>query len=110
MIVVFDDADVLVQSEDAACQQERLGDVVEQPARHVVDVDDLIGHHGDAAHDEQHRTGVLRDLKACVFHSVRLSCIFKVLINRVNCVCFMVLDYLLNTLQRYEKFLNYPNF
>lgn len=31
------------------------------------------------------------------------------LINRVNCVCFMVLDYLSTTLQRYEKLPIYAN-
>ena len=36
-------------------------------------------------------------------------CVFKLLIDKVNCVCIMVLDYLSNMLQRYEKNLNYAN-
>ena len=60
---------ILVEAEDRAGQQERLRHVVEQPRRHVVDLDHLIRHERDAAHDEQHRTGVLRDFKAfVVFH------------------------------------------
>ena len=58
MIVLSDDSEILVESEDRAGQQERLRHVVEQPARHVVDVDHLISHHHDAAHDEQHRAGI----------------------------------------------------
>ena len=61
-------SDVLVESEDGACQQERLGYVVEQPGGHVIYLDDLVRHERDAAHDEQHCTGVTRDFKACVFH------------------------------------------
>ena len=71
MIVLFDDSKILIQSEDRAGQQERLRHVVEQPARHVVDLDHLVSHHHDAAHDEQHRAGVLRDFKAfLVFHGL----------------------------------------
>ena len=73
MIVLADDTDVLVESEDRACQQERLRHVVEQACGHVVDVDHLISHQRDTAHDEQHRTGVLRDFEACVFHNDRLD-------------------------------------
>ena len=70
MVVFLNDTDVLVQSEDGTCQEERLGDIVEQTARHVVNRDHLISHQCDAAHDEQHRTGILRDFKAHVFHSI----------------------------------------
>ena len=71
MVVLFDDSDVLVEAEDGARQQERLGNVVEQTGGHVVDVDHLVGYKRDAAHDEQHRTGVLRDLEAFLFHALR---------------------------------------
>ena len=54
-------------------------------------------------------TIILRRTSQMLFFFI-IVVFFKMLINRVNCVCFMVLDYLLNTLQRYEKFLNYPNF
>ena len=68
MIVAFDDADVLVESEDAARQQERLRHVIEQSAGDVLDADHLIGYQRDTAHDEQHRTGILRDFESRVFH------------------------------------------
>ena len=55
MVVVFDDADVLVETEDGTSQEERLGHVVEQPCGHVFNLDDLVGYEGDTAHDEQHR-------------------------------------------------------
>jgi hypothetical protein len=42
-----------------------------QPCRHIVDLDHLISHERDTAHDEQHRTGILRDFEALVFHGVR---------------------------------------
>ena len=71
MVLLFDDADVLVEAEDGAGKEERLGDVVEQTGGYVVDVDDLVGHERDAAYDEQHRTDVLRDFEARVFHSIR---------------------------------------
>ena len=73
MVVLADDTDVLVESEDRACQQEGLRHVVEQAGGHVVDVDDLVGNQRDAAHDEQHRTGVLRDFETRVFHNDRLD-------------------------------------
>ena len=60
---------VLVESEDGACQQERLRHIVQQPRSHVVNLEHLISHQRDTAHDEQHRTGVLRDLEAFLFHS-----------------------------------------
>ena len=69
MVLFFNDSNVLVESEYRAGKQERLGHVVEQACGDVVDHDDLISHQRDAAHDEQHRTGVLRDFKARVFHS-----------------------------------------
>ena len=61
---------IVVEAEDAGDEQEGLGDIDQQTAADVVDHDDLVGHQGDAADDEQHRTGVLRDFKSCVFHSV----------------------------------------
>ena len=64
MVVLLDDADVLVEAEDGTGKQERLGHVVEQPCGNVVDVDDLVGHERGAAHNEQHRTDVLRDFKS----------------------------------------------
>ena len=70
MVMLLNDSNVLVEAEDRACQEERLRHVVEQAISHVVDVDDLIRHEGDAARDEQHRTGVLRDFETCVFHSI----------------------------------------
>ena len=60
---------IVVEAEDAGDEQEGLGDVHQQAVRDVVNDDDLIRHEGDAADDEQHRTGVLRDFKARVFHS-----------------------------------------
>jgi len=66
--MLLDDSDVLVEAEDRAGQQERLRHVIEQPRGHIVDVDHLIRHQRDTAHDEQHRTGVLRDFEALVFH------------------------------------------
>ena len=68
MIVAFDDANVLVEPEDAASQQERLRHVIEQSAGDVLDADHLIGYQRDTAHDEQHRTGILRDFESRVFH------------------------------------------
>ena len=70
MVMLFDDTDVLVEAEDGTGKEEGLGDVVEQTGGNVVDVDDLVGHERDAAHNEQYRTGVLRDFEAFgVFHS-----------------------------------------
>ena len=70
--MLINDSDILVESEDGACQEERLRHVIEQTSSHVVDLDHLIGHERDAAHDEQHRTGVLRDFEAfLVFHGIR---------------------------------------
>ena len=61
---------IIVEAEDAGDEQEGLGNIDQQSVRHVVNHDDLIRHQRNAAHDEQHRTGVLRDFKARVFHSV----------------------------------------
>jgi len=72
MEVLFNDSDVLIESEDRAGEQERLRHIVEQPSCHVSDLDHLIAHQSDATHDEQHRTGVLRDFEAfVVFHGLR---------------------------------------
>ena len=71
MVMLVDNSDVLIEAEDRAGEQERLGHVVEQPACHVVDMDHLVGHECDTAHYEQHRTGVLRDFEASVvFHGI----------------------------------------
>ena len=60
---------IIVEAEDAGDEQEGLCDIDQQTAGHVVDHDDLISHKCNAAHNEQHRTGILRDFKVCVFHS-----------------------------------------
>ena len=78
----------MVQAEDGAGQQERLRHVVEQSGSHIVDADNLIGYQCDAADNEQHRTGILRDFKASVFHGI---------------VC------LSNMVQSYEKNLTYAS-
>ena len=49
-------------------QKERLRHIVEQPTCHVVNLDNLIRHQRNTAHNEQHRTGVLRDFETFVFH------------------------------------------
>ena len=67
-----DKFNIIVDAEDAGDEQEGLGDIDQQAAGHVVDHDYLIRSQCDAAHDEQHRTGILRDFKACVFHSTFL--------------------------------------
>ena len=64
---------IIVEAEDAGDEQEGLGDIDQQTVRHVVDHDDLIGHQRNAAHDEQHRTGILRDFKSRVFHGIRFG-------------------------------------
>ena len=71
MAYFLDDFKILVEAEDRAGQKERLRHVVEQPRGHVVDIDHLIRYQRDTAHDEQYRTGVLRDFEAFVFHGVR---------------------------------------
>ena len=78
MVVLINDSDVLIEAEDRAREQERLRHVIEQPTRHVVDLDNLIRHECDTAHDEQHRTGVLRDFEALVvFHGIVKLLIFS---------------------------------
>jgi hypothetical protein len=57
----------MVKSEDRSCQQKRLRHIIQQPACHIVDMDYLIRHQRDTAHDEQYRTGVLRDFEAFSF-------------------------------------------
>ena len=75
LIVVFsidflgDKFYIIVEAEDAGDEQEGLCDIDQQTTGHVVDHDDLIRNQRNAAHDEQHRTGILRDFKSCVFHS-----------------------------------------
>ena len=70
MVLSFDDFHVLVEPEDGASEEERLGNVVEQSAGDVVDADHLICHQCYAAHDEQHGTGILRDFEVLVFHII----------------------------------------
>ena len=75
LIVVFsidflgDEFYIVIESEDAGDEQEGLRDIDQQSAGHIVDHDDLIGHQRNAAHNEQHRTGILRDFESRVFHS-----------------------------------------
>ena len=64
-----DEFNIIVEAEDAGDEQEGLGHVDQQTVRNVVDHNDLIRNQRNAAHDEQHRTGILRDFKSCVFHS-----------------------------------------
>ena len=72
MVMLINDSEILVETEDRACQEERLRHIVEQAPCHVVDLNHLISHERDAAHDKQHRTGILRDFEAVVvFHGVR---------------------------------------
>ena len=72
--VFINDSDILVEAEDRTCKEERLRHIVEQASCHVVDFDHLISHECDTAHDEQHRTGVLRDFEAfIVFHGLHRS-------------------------------------
>ena len=69
LIKLVDDIDIMLKSEDGACQQERLRHVVQQPCCHIVNLEHLISHQRDTAHNEQHRTSVLRDLEAFLFHN-----------------------------------------
>ena len=64
MIMLFNDSDILVETEDGTSQQKRLGDVIEQSSCDVIYLDYLISHECNAAHNEQHGTGVLRDFEA----------------------------------------------
>ena len=61
---------IIVESEDRGDEQEGLGDIDQEAVRDVVDHDDLVSDQCNTAHDEQHRTGILREFKARVFHSV----------------------------------------
>ena len=65
-----DEFNIVVEAEDAGDEEEGLGNIDQQTVRHVVNHHDLIGYEGDAAHNEQHRTGVLRDFKSRVFHGI----------------------------------------
>ena len=53
---------------------------------------------------------ILRRTSQILLFFFIVLCVFKVLINRVNCVCFKVLDYLFLLIQSYEKILSYANF
>ena len=64
-----DEFNIVVEAEDAGDEQEGLGNIDQQAVGDVVDHDDLIRNQCNAAHDEQHGTGILRDFKACVFHN-----------------------------------------
>ena len=68
-----DKFNIIVEAEDAGDEQEGLGDIDQQAVRDVVDHDDLIRNQCNAAHDEQHRTGILREFKARVFHSKKIT-------------------------------------
>ena len=70
MVMLINDSEILVETEDRACQEERLRHIVEQAPCHVVDLYHLISHERDAAHDKQHRTGILRDFEAVVVHGL----------------------------------------
>ena len=70
MEMFVDDSDVLVEAEDRAGQQERLRDIIEQSRSYVVDMYYLVSYKCDTARNEQHRTGVLRDFEALVFHGI----------------------------------------
>ena len=73
MVMPGNDSDILIEAEDRAGEQERLRHVIEQPRGHIVDMDHLVGHKCDTAHDEQHRTGILRNFEAFfVFHGVQI--------------------------------------
>ena len=80
MVMFVNNFDVLIQSEDRACEQERLRHIIEQSASHVVDLDHLIRHQRDAAHDEQHRAGV-----PMAFVSLLLFYLFTFLHHRAPC-------------------------
>ena len=70
MQLAVDESHILVEAEDGASQEERLCHVVEQSGGHVADADDLVGNQRDAADNEQHRTGILRDFEVGVFHGI----------------------------------------
>jgi len=66
-----DEFNIVVEAEDAGDEEEGLGDIDQQAVEDIVNHDDLISNQRNAAHDEQHRTGILRDFKSRVFHSIR---------------------------------------
>ena len=68
-----DDPDVMIQAEDRPGQQERLRHIIEQTRCHIGNFYHLITHQCNAAHNEQHCTGILRDFKNFPFHDIRLS-------------------------------------
>ena len=82
-----DEFNIIVEAEDAGDKQEGLGNIDQQTVRHVVNHNDLIRHQRNAAHDEQHRTGVLRDFKACVFHSIRSTLNYTTKIQKISETC-----------------------
>ena len=66
-----DEFNIVVEAEDAGDEEEGLSDIDQQAVGDIVNHDDLIRDQRNAAHDEQHRTGILRDFKSRVFHSIR---------------------------------------
>ena len=66
-------------------------------------------HRGVACGTEDGTDDVTEDLEDCLDCLVHSITFFWGLITRVNCVCFIVLDYLLTTIQRYEKNPRYAN-
>ena len=66
------DFDVVIKTEDRADEQEGLGDIDQQAVRHVVDHDELVRNQRNAAHDEQHSAGILRDFEVHLFHCIKL--------------------------------------
>ena len=61
---------IIVEAEDAGHEQEGLGNIDQQTAGHIVNHDYLISHQCDTAHNEQHRTGILRNFETIfTFHS-----------------------------------------
>ena len=53
---------VVVEAEDGASEEERLGDVHQSAGGYGVDAEDLIAGNGNAADDEQHSHCVLGDV------------------------------------------------
>ena len=82
-----DKFNIIVEAEDAGDEQEGLGNIDQQTVRHVVNHNDLIRHQRNAAHDEQHRTGILRDFKARVFHSIRSTLNYTTKIQKISEIC-----------------------
>lgn len=54
--------DVVIEAEDGASKQERLGDVHQSAGGYVVDVEHLIAGNGNTADDEQYGHCVLGDV------------------------------------------------